>query len=377
MRVLIVWTGGVVPAYQSFFAKLCDLVPTTIIAPTQWKHGSVLFSKENNKFKRDEKCLSENKFQLIFTTFLFTNSSHYLIPMLLPEIWKNRPNILYLMDEIDRPNFFIHAFFCKLLFPKIKIIAYSLQNIHNPSYYRWYHRLALLLNLRLTSGIICATEDSKSIIQLKNYNKPLTTIPLWASKQSFFPVDPLAKNKLREKFKIEKGQIVLLYSGSIVEEKGIALLIQALSINPSIHLFSAGNGSLVAEIKKEKNAIQWTHLDSLNVQQLSELYQLGDYIILPSLTLPHWKEQIGRSLIEGILSGCVALGSDSGNIPNLTLFPETTFEQGNFSSLQNLLRSLPLKNHDTIRTAQLLNVEQNYTDEVVADKTISFFKALE
>ena len=42
----------------------------------------------------------------------------------------------------------------------------------------------------------------------------------------------------------------------------------------------------------------------------------GDYIILPSVTLPDWKEQVGRSLIEGILCGCVALGSDSGHIPS-------------------------------------------------------------
>jgi glycosyltransferase involved in cell wall biosynthesis len=43
-----------------------------------------------------------------------------------------------------------------------------------------------------------------------------------------------------------------------------------------------------------------------------------DAVLLPSLTLPGWKEQFGRVLVEAMASGVPVVGSDSGEIPRVT-----------------------------------------------------------
>jgi glycosyltransferase involved in cell wall biosynthesis len=117
---------------------------------------------------------------------------------------------------------------------------------------------------------------------------------------------------------------------------------------------------------------RWRHQGSLDAEGLRRLYQAGDYVILPSLTLPGWKEQIGRCLIEGILSGCIALGSDSGHIPELTLLPQAAFAQGDAESLALLLGNLPLADADAVRAAQRRNVEARFTAGAVARATGDF-----
>jgi glycosyltransferase involved in cell wall biosynthesis len=107
---------------------------------------------------------------------------------------------------------------------------------------------------------------------------------------------------------------------------------------------------------------------------LRRFYQAGDYVILPSLTMPDWKEQIGRSLLEGILCGCIALGSDSGHIPELTLFPQAAFRQGDAESLAALLAALPLADAAAVREAQSRNVKARFTAVAVAGATWDFLE---
>ena len=83
---------------------------------------------------------------------------------------------------------------------------------------------------------------------------------------------------------------------------------------------------------------------------------------------------MGRSLIEGILCGCAALGSDSGHIPELTLFPETTFRQGDAESLALMLARLPPPNAEAVRAAQRRNVEERFTARAVAKATWTFLQ---
>jgi glycosyltransferase involved in cell wall biosynthesis len=136
-------------------------------------------------------------------------------------------------------------------------------------------------------------------------------------------------------------------------------------------MFSAGQGPLANELPARLGP-RWRHLGPLGAEELLHLYQACDYVILPSLTLPDWKEQIGRCLIEGILCGCIALGSDSGNIPGLTLVPAATFRQGEAESLAALLARLPLAEAEGVSAAQRRNVEERYTAAAVARATGDF-----
>jgi glycosyltransferase involved in cell wall biosynthesis len=161
-----------------------------------------------------------------------------------------------------------------------------------------------------------------------------------------------------------------------VEAKGLLLLAEALPRFPRIRLITAGRGPLDVTLRK-KLGPQWIDMGPLESAELAGFYQAGDYVILPSLTTPDWKEQIGRSLIEGILCGCAALGSDSGHIPELTLDPRASFRQGDVESLAALLGRLPLEGAEALRERQHRNVTEKFTASAVARSTWEFLAEAE
>lgn len=334
-----------------------------VLSPRGWRHGSRDFRSTGD--------WAESGCEIVETAYLDGGGARYLVPALPWHLWRYRPRYLYVMDEMDRASLFWHALLARLCWPPVRVVNYALQNLREPRYYRWYHRLVTRLNQFLVSRSIAASEEAGEVLKANGYRGPTRVIPLWASESWFRPAEAAARTGLRRVFGIGEGEIALVFAGSMAEAKGLRLLAEVLPRFPRLRVLSAGQGPLAAELPKLLGT-RWRHLGSLDAAELVRLYQAGDYVILPSLTLPDWKEQIGRSLIEGILCGCIALGSDSGNIPGLTLSPEATFRQGDAESLAALLATLPLKRSDKLRAAQRRNIEERYTAAAVARATGEF-----
>lgn len=366
MKILILWSGAVVPAYRQFFLELARHAQVRVLSPRGWTHGSHEFSsKASAPGAPDSNC------EIVETAYLPRGSSRYWVPALCWHLWAYRPRYLYVMDEMDRPSLAWHALLARLAWPPVHIVNYALQNLRVPAYHRWHHRLATRLNQALVSRSIAASDEAKAVLKANGYRKPIAVVPLWGSEAWFRPGAPETRAAFRARQSIPFGDTLILFAGSMVEAKGLSLLAQVLPRFPALRVLSAGNGPL-AETLPARLGSQWRHLGSLDAEALREFYQAGDYIILPSLTMPGWKEQIGRTLIEGILCGCVALGSDSGHIPELTLLPQAGFVQGDADSLVALLARLPLADADAVRAAQHRNVEERFTAAATARATWEF-----
>jgi glycosyltransferase involved in cell wall biosynthesis len=371
VKILILWSGAVVPAYRQFFLELARHMQVRVLSPHRWMHGSKDFSGAAGEAETGTGC------EFVSVAYLPERSSRYWVPALASQLWAFRPRYLYIMDEMDRPSLAWHALTARLAWPPVRVVNYALQNIPAPAYYRWHHRLATRLNQALVSRSIPASREADDALRANGYRKPTRVIPLWGSEASFFPGSAADIAAYRRKLGIPEGDTLIVYAGSMVEAKGLLVLREAMDrlhdrSSPSrIWIASAGNGPLADSLPEGSDG-RWIHLGALETDGLRRLYQAGDYVILPSLTLPHWKEQIGRSLIEGILCGCIALGSDSGHIPELTLLPQATFRQGDFASLAELLGRLPLADAADVRAAQARNVRERFTASAVARATFAF-----
>lgn len=363
VKVLILWSGAVVPAYRPFFRELARRMRVRVLSPRGWRHGSLDFAAAGG--------WAEAGCEIVETAYLSGGGARYLVPALPWQLWRYRPRYLYVMDEMDRPSLAWHALLARLCWPPVRVVNYALQNLRAPRYYRWHHRLATRLNQLLVSRSIAASDEAGAALQANGYKGPMRIIPLWASETWFRPAEPSARPPLRRALGIAEGEIALAFAGSMSEAKGLRLLAEVLPRFPRLRMFSAGQGPLAAELPGRLGE-RWRHLGPLGAEELLRLYQACDYVILPSLTLPDWKEQVGRCLIEGILCGCIALGSDSGSIPGLTLFPAATFRQGEAESLADLLARLPLADAEAVRVAQRRNVEERYTAAAVARATGDF-----
>jgi glycosyltransferase involved in cell wall biosynthesis len=122
------------------------------------------------------------------------------------------------------------------------------------------------------------------------------------------------------------------FAGRLVPEKGLDVLLRAASgLNGSwrIHLAGGGPAQPALEALADELGIAGRvhfvgHVPSI---EMPVFYRGLDVLVLPSRTLPNWKEQFGRLLIEGMACGVPVIGSDSGAIPEVIgeaglIFPE-------------------------------------------------------
>jgi glycosyltransferase involved in cell wall biosynthesis len=369
-KILILWSGAVVPSYRQFFRELARHMRVRVLSPRRWIHGSLAFAgSESRPTAEGADC------EIVPVAYVPERSSRYWVPSLAWHLWTFRPRYLYVMDEMDRPSLAWHALAARLAWPPVRVINYALQNIAAPGYYRWHHRLATRLNQALISRSIAASREADEVLRTNGYRKPTRVIPLWGSESFFYPGEPAAIHEYRLALGIPEGDTLIVYAGSMVEEKGLKLLRAVLPRFPRLRVASAGNGPLGQSLPEGSQG-RWIHLGALDGEALRGLYQAGDYVILPSITGEDWKEQVGRSLIEGILCGCIALGSDSGHIPELTMLPQTTFRQGDAESLAAMLAGLLAGKADAarIREAQARNVRERFTAAAVARETSAFLQ---
>jgi glycosyltransferase involved in cell wall biosynthesis len=369
VKILIVWSGALAPGYGRFFLELARYMTVRALGPRRWVHGSV--RQESRALPAGPRC------EVLPVAFWNLGGSRYLVPSLPLHLWRFRPRYLYLMDELDRPAFAWHALLAKAAWPRVRVVAYSLQNIREPGYYRWHHRLALRINRLLADRVIAASGEAAEVVRAHGFRRAVGTVPLWGSESLYRPAAAEERPRIAERRRtlgIPEEAVTLLYAGSLVEAKGLLLLAEALQRYPRLRLIAAGTGPL-EPVLRARLGPQWIHLGALQGEDLAAFYRLGDYVILPSVTTGSWKEQIGRSLIEGILSGCVAIGSDSGHIPELTRVPEAGFRQGDVESLASLLARLPLPDAPRVREIQRRTVGERFTAAATARATWEFLSS--
>lgn len=126
-------------------------------------------------------------------------------------------------------------------------------------------------------------------------------------------------------------ELKLLYVGRVVPEKGLEYLLKAISLlDFPYSLTIAGDGEIEYYRKLAQNlGCNATFIGPVEYHKLPRLYREHNVFILPSVTTPQWKEQLGMVLIEAMATGRIVVGSDSGAIPEVVgragfIVPEKT-----------------------------------------------------
>jgi len=101
-------------------------------------------------------------------------------------------------------------------------------------------------------------------------------------------------------------------------------------------------------------------------------------LVLPSHTLPNWREQFGRVLIEAMASGVPVIGSDSGEIPNVIGNAGLVFPEGDTDALRRHLQALmgDLKLWNRLSEGGRERVRAKFTQSQVAADTVNLYHAM-
>lgn len=165
---------------------------------------------------------------------------------------------------------------------------------------------------------LCVSESVRSALVTEGISEGrISVIPFWAVVSYPFrrkagEVVEGYKKHLSSKFKV-------LYVGRYVEEKGVKILVQAISpVKNEVSLAVVGEGPFrwpfwVNDLKKRES---W---------QLEILYSLADVVVLPAISTAYWMEQFGRVLIEAMACGVPQVATDLGGPRDIVEHGKTGF----------------------------------------------------
>jgi glycosyltransferase involved in cell wall biosynthesis len=197
-----------------------------------------------------------------------------------------------------------------------------------------------------------------------------------------FRPDREARAFIRRQLRVDDAELLVGYLGRLVPEKGVDLLLEALTEVPRARALVMGDGPergrlerLVVERRLTGRADFVGAIASLDTPRwLAAL----DCLVLPSRTTRRWKEQFGRALTEAMACGVPVIGSSSGEIPTVIGDAGRIFHEGDHAGLARELYGLSedgeLRNELGMRGRA--RVLANYTQEKVVSDTVGFYEAL-
>ena len=277
-----------------------------------------------------------------------------------------RPDVIDLWEE---PWGLVSVETCllrNLLLPNARIISETEQNIDKtlPFPFEQFRRYTL----RNADFVIGRNAEAVEITRRKGYRGPAAVAPNGVDTGLFKP-------KPREAARRALGfsGFVCGYIGRLVEQKGLAEIVQALKdCPPDVNIVFVGSGPyraeldrIVAELKAE-NRVRF--LPNRDREELPEVMSALDVLLLPSRTTARWKEQFGRVIIEAHACRTPVIGSDSGAIPAVVGDGGLIVPEQNPAALAAAICKLradpPLR--DQMAAAGLRQTERHYSWQQVA-----------
>lgn len=256
-----------------------------------------------------------------------------------------------------------------------KKIFFTWENIRrklNPLYKYFYK-----YSIKNTDCAIAGNEEGKEILLELGFKNKIFVMPQYGINPENF--------KEKEKLLPDAGQdFNIVYTGRIVPEKGIEILIEAIKDIKGIKLIIAGKGNKNYEEKIKslieqyniKNKIEWKgYVPSADIPFLLNKMHI---LVLPSITLPDWKEQFGRVLIEAFAAKVAVVGSSSGEIPNVIGDAGLIFKEGDSADLKEKIKILIENKEIYLNCIEkgYKRVTDNYTNEKIAEKIFLIYKDL-
>jgi L-malate glycosyltransferase len=288
-----------------------------------------------------------------------------------------KPDILHVEEGTDAFSY-AQALLCKKIFaPAAKTLFFTWMNFEKELSFPF--NLVEWFNLRNSDAAICGNSDARDILRRKGFDKPVHVLPLLGpDPEVFLKRDASA---LRSELGLEG--VVIGFIGRFVEEKGVLDLIDVASKLPDhFSLLMIGGGKLEEEMRRRAAehgiAERLRIVRSVPHADIPKYINAMDVLVLPSYTVPHWKEQFGQVLVQAMISEVPVLGSTHAEIPRVIGDAGLTFGERNMGEFAEKLRMIvaspALRAELAAKGRQ--RVLDHYTPARIAAKTLDIYREL-
>lgn len=368
MRVLMISKACLTGTYQAKLTAIGQTpgVELAVMMPPFWADSAGRIELEKRYTAGYEMLVEPMRF----------NGNYHLHywPTLRQRIAEFRPDIIH-MDE-EPYNLATWLAWRAAKRAGAKFLFFSWQNLYRdyPAPFRWMEQQVL----KHSDFAIMGNRDAAQVFLQKGYVGPEAIIPQ-------FGTDPAVFKPAKE-FETQTGKPKSIgFAGRLIHGKGLDLLIKAVAqIGDQIDcvLRIAGEGPELSHLQKlaaELNLLgKIEFLPRMNSAEMPSFLQSLDLLVLPSRSLPNWKEQFGRVLIEAMACGVPVIGSDSGEIPNVIGDAGLIFSEGDVQALISQIKSLLNDGNQQVKLGKIgrERVLNNFTQDQVAAATVEVYRAL-
>lgn len=365
MRILMLSKACLVGSYQTKLEAMARFpdVELTVIVPPSWNDpdGRVTL----------ERCYTDG-YELLVDPIRFNGRYHFYYYHTLPQRLRQfHPDIIHIDEEPY--NLATWLAMRQARAAGARLLFFTWQNLA-----RRYPPPFNLIERQVLSGVdfaIMGNQEAVAVWRAKGYRGPHRVIPQFGVDPDLFSPPPTR----------DPGRAFIIGSANrrLVPEKGVDLLLRAAADLPGIwQLHIAGEGPALPQLRQlatDLGIAERVYFDgAIPSDQVPGYLRNLDALALTSRTLPNWKEQFGRILIEAMASGVPLVGSRSGEIPHVIgdaglIVPEEDVDALRRALLQ-LMQDDELRRELSRRGRQ--RVLERFTQAQVASATVDVYRSM-
>lgn len=370
MRVLYISKALVVATYQRKLEEIAKFpdVELRAIVPPFWREGDYRHTLDSRYTAGYELVAEHMRFNGHFHLHYYPGLQRHLVE------WQ--PDVVHVDEEPY--NFATAHAIWHARRVGAKAIFFAWQNIHRlyPPPFYFFELYSLLKSHAAQAG----SRQAQEVLRQKRYSSPSAVFPQFGVDAALFApaTDAGAADKV---FRIG-------YVGRLVRAKGVHVLLDAaarLAFPFSLQLIGTGpaepNLRYLAKSLGIEDKVEFS--GQVASDAMPNHYRQLDVCVLPSLSMPNWKEQFGRVLIESMACRVPVVGSDSGEIPEIIgrADPDRggmTFPEGDAEALAEKITQLhgdPSLRH-SLGGQGRARVLAEFTQERIAAQTVLMYRQL-
>lgn len=366
LRVLFVSHTYVVGINQGKLAAIArnGFTQVGLLAPAKWR------ARSWNQIFELEQDYSEISYQPAGVMLNGRTGGYlYRLGSILGALRHFRPNILQVEEEVFSLSTFQMAIVAGLTGIPLAVFGWENLDQNLPRLRQWLRQFVL----NTAKLVIAGNQDGADLLRQWGYTGKIAVMPQMGVDATLFKATMRSLPTHRP--------VRIGFMGRLVHEKGIDLIFDAAcSLKDKGHSFEivlCGSG------KEEANLRTLTEQQGISEQVVwkgkvphadvpVELAQF-DILVLPSRTMPTWKEQFGHVLIEAMSMGVPVVGSSSGEIPNVIGRSDLVFAENKAADLAIILERLMSDNSGYKAASQygIERVKDRYTHERLAEQLIA------
>lgn len=283
-----------------------------------------------------------------------------------------RPDVIQVEQEVFSLSAFEIALWARLARKPLVLFCWENMDRHLSKFRQWVRQFVL----GTAQLIVAGNQEGKELLRQWGYKGIIEVMPQMGVDTALF------NPGLRQPK--DNSQLVVGFVGRLAHQKGIDILIAALSqLRDRGHhcqVILCGSGAEEEMLRQEAqqqnvaDLIVWR--GGVRHDEVPAEMSKFDVLVLPSRTTLDWKEQFGHVLIEAMAMGIPAVGSSCGEIPNAIGRPDLVFPEGDAQQLaailERMIKDRPWRQQ--LEQDSLNRVKEHYTHQRIAERSLDLWR---